>query len=168
MAWSDRVIEVREVPKRLYELLVPTEKRVKTPRPKPGPGDFGDGYPGELARWQKRNSYTTRYHRAWDEKVRVITGGLTVLQPAKGQWTSEYGSVFRERMIPVRIMATPEQMEKIVDMTLDYYDQLAVLYYEVSNNVKIRRRCDSGCQYGKDVGMPEHRCHNGCMLEKSE
>ena len=45
----------------------------------------------------------TRFHRVWDEKVRAITGGLTILAVAKGTWTSPDGEVFRERMIPVRI-----------------------------------------------------------------
>ena len=169
MAWSDKVIETREAPKCLYELLVPTEKRIKTKAPEPKDYPFGgEDWTRAVDDWKRRNAYTTRYHQVWDEKVRAITGGLTVLQPARGQWTSEHGTVFRERMIPVRVMATREQMDEIVDLTLDYYDQLAVLYYEVSSNVHIRRRCDKGCEYAKGVGMPEHHCSNGCMLEKSE
>lgn len=99
----------------MWEILVPT---VKSERP--------------------LKYYTTRYHRVWDEKVRELTGGLTIMTPGKGQWVSPSGKVFIERMIPVRIMATREEIEKIVDLTLNYYSQEAVLCYKISNEVILR------------------------------
>lgn len=101
----------------LWEILVPTEKCLQ-------PGKF----------------YTARYHRVWDSKVREITGGLTILTPAKGQWISPSGELFVERMIPVRIAATREQINEIIDLTLEYYDQLAVMCYKVSDEVIVRHR----------------------------
>lgn len=101
----------------MWEILVPTERRVS-------PGRF----------------YTTRYHRVWDTKVRTITGGLTILTPAKGQWVSPDGELFSERMIPVRIMGTREQIETIIDMTMEYYDQLAIMCYRVSDEVILKYR----------------------------
>jgi hypothetical protein len=102
--------------KGMWEILVPTERRLE-------PGKF----------------YTTRYHRVWDKKVRDITGGLTIVSPARGQWTnSTTGELFMERMIPVRIIATREEIEKVVDITLKYYDQLAVLCYKISNEVILK------------------------------
>lgn len=80
----------------------------------------------------------TRYHKVWDTKVREITGGLTVLTPAKGQWVSPDGRLFAERMIPVRIMCDPEQIEGIADMTARYYEQEAVMWYLLSNEVKVK------------------------------
>lgn len=84
--------------------------------------------------------YTTRYHRVWDAKVREITGGLTILTPAKGQWVSPDGELFVERMIPVRIAATREQIDQIMDLTISYYDQLAVLCYKVSDEVIFKHK----------------------------
>ena len=85
--------------------------------------------------------YRTRYHRVWDQKVRAISGGLTVMPVAKGQWVDPAdGKLFVERMIPVRVIATREQMEAIVAMTMKYYDQIAVLAYKVSDEVILRRR----------------------------
>jgi len=78
-----------------------------------------------------------RYHRVWDAKVREISGGLTIRPVEKGQWTYQ-GVLFKERMIPVRIIATREEIEKIVDMTLVYYEQLAVMAYKVSDEVILR------------------------------
>lgn len=163
MTWQDKQIETDQ--RCMWEILVPTEKRIKTSfDTSPTDGNYLEA----KARWEKRNSYTTRYHQVWDKKVREISGGLTVLTPAKGQWISPSGELFSERMIPVRILATRAQIDQIVDLTLEHYDQLAVLCIKISDEVILRHRCDKGCQYGIGVGMPEHRCSNGCMLEKKE
>ncbi len=90
----------------LYEILVPWQWNVGTP-------------------------IRTRHHKAWDKKVRAASGGLTIYQPAKGQWEHE-GELFAERMIPVRVLASPEDMAKIVDITMVHYEQLAVLCYIVA------------------------------------
>ena len=80
----------------------------------------------------------TRQHREWDNRVRRITGGLTVLSPTKGQWESPSGELFCDRMIPVRIAGTDEEMVKIADMTAAFYKQQAIMYYCVSSEVTIK------------------------------
>lgn len=80
----------------------------------------------------------TRYHRVWDSKVRAITGGLTIIPPVKGQWIAMDGTLFKERMIPVRIACTEEQIERIADMTAKYYEQLAIMYYLISDKIIIK------------------------------
>jgi len=89
-----------------------------------------------------KNEITVRYHQGWDEKVRAITGGLTIMKPAKGEWVvgEEVGVVFREPMIPVRVWATPQQIDKIARLTMEYYDQKAVMYYCISTAVCILKR----------------------------
>lgn len=77
--------------------------------------------------------YRVRFHRVWDRRVRLITGGLTIFQPAVGQWRSPEGVVFQERMIPVRVACTEEQMQDIMALTLQYYEQEAVMAYQVSS-----------------------------------
>lgn len=84
--------------------------------------------------------FRTRYHRVWDARVRKISGGLTILTTAKGQWINPDGKLFIERMIPVRILATPEQMDEIIQMTISYYEQEAVLAYRISQEVKLVNR----------------------------
>ena len=101
----------------MWEILVPTEKRLN-------PGKF----------------YRTRYHQVWDQRVREIAGGLTILHPAKGHWVSPEGETFMERMIPVRIIATEPEISDIIDYTMMYYDQLAVLCYKISDHVILRHR----------------------------
>ena len=84
--------------------------------------------------------YRTRFHKVWDRKVYEISGGLTILTPAKGRWISPEGTLFAERMIPVRIVASREQIDKIIDFTMKYYDQLAVMAYKVSEEVIIKHK----------------------------
>ncbi len=96
-----------------YEILVPTVSN--------------DGKP-----------FRTRYHRVWDEKVRAITGGLTIIPPIRGQWISSQGELFKERMIPVRIACSKEQMDKIAYITAEYYKQKAIMYYLISEQVTIK------------------------------
>jgi len=79
--------------------------------------------------------FTTRFHRVWDAKVRSISHGLTIMTPSKGQWVSPHGTLFVERMIPVRIIASREEVQEIVRMTAEYYSQEAVLCYKVSDEV---------------------------------
>jgi hypothetical protein len=100
--------------KELWEILVPTVRN--------------DGKP-----------FRTRFHRVWDKKVEAISGGLTILTPGKGTWVHE-GQSIRERMIPVRVMCTREQIERIIDLTLEYYDQIAVMAYRVSDEIILKHR----------------------------
>jgi hypothetical protein len=81
----------------------------------------------------------TRFHRIWDEMVKNISNGLTLMPVVKGQWGFE-NKTFKERMIPVRIIATRKQIEEIITMTLEYYDQIEVLAYKISDEVILRRQ----------------------------
>lgn len=74
-----------------------------------------------------------RYHRVWDAKVREIAGGLSIMKPLKGQWISSDNELFSERMIPVRIGCTEDEINKIADMTAKYYSQKAIMFYAVSS-----------------------------------
>ncbi len=83
------------------------------------------------------DKFSYEHHKAWDEFVKSIAGGLTINKTAKGEWISPSGSLFRDRMIPVRILCTEEDIEKIIKFTITHYDQEAVLAYEISNHVKL-------------------------------
>lgn len=103
-------------PTYLWEILVPTVRN--------------DGRPFRL-----------RYHRVWDDKVRAISGGLTIMKPAIGQWVDPATSdIYRDRTIPVRFIATRTQMQQIVAMSCIYYDQLAMLCYRIADEVVMMSR----------------------------
>lgn len=84
--------------------------------------------------------FRTRYHKVWDQKVYEIAGGVTILPPTKGKWVGPDGSVYDERMIPVRIACTRAQIQAIAKMTAEYYDQIAIFAYRVSDDVIIYER----------------------------
>lgn len=92
---------------------------------------------------QTNKPITTRFHRAWDKKVYEITGGMTILTPAKGKWICPKGEMYEERVIPVRVACTREQIQKIVEMTAEYYDQLAIMAYQVSQEVILYTNMDA-------------------------
>jgi len=83
------------------------------------------------------NPIKTRFHRIWDEKIRKITGGLTIMPVAKGQWVNPNNTLFVERMIPVRIMCSEKQIQIILKLTKEYYRQEALMYYRISDSVEI-------------------------------
>lgn len=82
----------------------------------------------------------TRYHRVWDKSVREIANGLTILTPAKGQWIDADGETIHEKMIPVRIACTEDQIKHIANFTIGYYGQDAVMYYRISSYCVIAKK----------------------------
>lgn len=78
----------------------------------------------------------TRHHKVWDTKVQKISGGLTIMSPAKGKWVYK-GEEYPEDVIPVRIKCTDMEMYNIGKMTMEHYRQKAVMYYRLSDDVHI-------------------------------
>lgn len=97
----------------LYQILVPTVRK--------------DGRP-----------IKTRFHKVWDEKIRSITGGLSIYPPIKGQWISDSEELFIERMIPVQIACSHAQIIKIMEFTKKYYEQEKIFAYLISEKVIIK------------------------------
>lgn len=100
--------------KKLWEILVPTLAPDGTP-------------------------FLREHHQEWDAKVLAITGGLTIRSTVNGLWIDiENNHAVRERMIPVRIMCTEEEIVKISDFTAKHYEQKAIMLYKISDCVYIR------------------------------
>lgn len=87
------------------------------------------------------------HHQAWDAYVRGISGGLTILRPAKGQWVDPNGKFIAERMIPVRVLCNKTQMQEIARFTKKHYVQQAVLAYCLSNEIIIVKDKDSDVEF---------------------
>ena len=98
----------------LYEILIPTK--------------YGDG--------DGQKSIRKRHHLCWDKYIQTITGGLTIMSTGKGVWIHN-GEEIREKVIPVRIMCGENEITKIAKFTLTHYRQKAVMYYQVTNYVRI-------------------------------
>lgn len=89
---------------------------------------------------KKNRNIPVPYHQLWDEKVRAITGGLTINRVATGHWLDANGKLFKELMIPVKIGATADQMQQIAEITLNHYKQMAVAYYKISDEFYIYKK----------------------------
>ncbi len=74
------------------------------------------------------------HHQEWRRLVREVSGGLTMLRSATGQWVN-LGEVQQENVIPVRLIATREQMEKIAKFTASHYRQKVIMVYKISDDV---------------------------------
>ncbi len=103
---------MRELQTQLWEILVPVADN--------------DGHEFDIS-----------HHRAWDEQVRQLTGGLTILRTAKGQWYDAAGNLFTEKVIPVRIACDEEKVYQIAEITLSHYGQLAIMAYQISDRALI-------------------------------
>lgn len=81
-----------------------------------------------------------KYHREWDSKIRAISGGLTILRPMRGQWLFN-NRFYDEKVIPCRILATKEEIDVIIEITLKHYkDQHCVMAYKISSEVIVKYR----------------------------
>jgi len=80
------------------------------------------------------------FHHAWDEKVRKIAGGLSILKSMKGQWVNKEGNLFAEKTIPVRVACGMLEIYNIAKMTQEYYNQEAIMVYRVSDMVMFVER----------------------------
>ena len=62
-------------------------------------------------------SILENHHHQWDQFVRGLAGGLTILRTVKGQWISPKQIVVAESVIPVRIICTKSEVKKILLFT---------------------------------------------------
>lgn len=85
----------------------------------------------------------TKHHKEWDKVVEGIAGGLTIYRPSLGKWKDKDNTSYHERVIPVRIACTENQIAQIAKFSLKHYRQIAVLVYKISDEVKIFRNEES-------------------------
>ena len=84
------------------------------------------------------SEFSIDHHHQWDEFVRKLVGGVTIMKSAKGQWTNPHdGQLYIDKMIPCEINCTKEQIKKIGKFTKEHYGQEAVAYYKISNSFNL-------------------------------
>lgn len=90
-----------------------------------------------------RHNYLLGKHQEWDDKVKQISGGLTVLHESKGLWVNPRDNeTIREPMIVVRVACNESQMMEIARITLEHYNEESVLFYKVSSDVRLVTKDD--------------------------
>lgn len=77
---------------------------------------------------------TMVHHKAWDRKILEISNGLTLMHEKRGRWLSS-NTTIEEKMVAVHIAATRNQMRSIAKLTKEHYEQDAVMYYKISDEV---------------------------------
>lgn len=91
------------------------------------------------------NDFPIEHHKAWDNRVKSISGGLTINKRSRGIWQSQMtGKIFEEKMIPVSIFCSSDEIKRIILMTLNHYDQQAIMCYKISDTVMIAEREKNG------------------------
>ena len=80
--------------------------------------------------------------KAWYSFVRQFSDGITILKDARGEWVSPNGITFEDYMIPIRIICTKDEIDLIVDFTVNFFDQEAVLAYKLSDDIILRSKED--------------------------
>jgi hypothetical protein len=90
----------------------------------------------------KDKEFSYDHHKKWDEYVKSLAGGLTIMKTAKGEWINPDGVLYLDRMIPVRIKCKYSDIKKIVDFTINHYDQEAVLAYMISREIILKHRTE--------------------------
>ena len=99
---------------------------------------------------QAKEVIDTHHHWEWDQYVKDLAGGSTILRSAVGYWTPDQKRKIlpvRERMIPVRIVCDEETIRKIAKFTLEHYKQEEVLVYKISDEViRVRNENREGLQ----------------------
>jgi hypothetical protein len=70
-------------------------------------------------------------HQQWRARVRDIAGGLTLLQPVRGEWSSPnnpFEAPCIERVTIVRIACSENNIQTIAVFTAQHYRQKEVMY----------------------------------------
>lgn len=88
--------------------------------------------------------YPFIHHMKWDDEVKKISSGLTILKPVKGKWVDSINRSVDEYMIPVQIRCTEKEIVEIATFTLLHYKQEAVMFYRISNECYIIRKDEMG------------------------
>lgn len=90
------------------------------------------------------NKIPVSYHQKWDDIISDIAGGLTINKKSRGIWASQTGTIFKEEMIPVLVNCSYNEMNVIAELTIRHYDQEAVMYYKVTDEIFIKRKSHYG------------------------
>jgi hypothetical protein len=86
--------------------------------------------------------FSYEHHKKWDAFVKEITGGVTIMKTAKGEWVNPNGKIYVDKMIPCRIICNEKQIKEIIDFTLIHYNQEAVLAFKISTNVILKYKTE--------------------------
>mgnify|MGYP003395241913 CR=1 FL=1 len=76
------------------------------------------------------NAHVTKF---WDLII-ATANGLTVMPNVKGFWV-DGGRTFTDENTPLRVVATKDEIRFIAHQAKSHFNQLAILYYKISDDV---------------------------------
>jgi len=82
-------------------------------------------------------TFCAEHNECWRKMVRGLCNGLTVFQQVSGEWVSPNGQLFAEQMVPVRVLATANDIKRISDYSAKHYQQEAIMFHKVTDHVSI-------------------------------
>ena len=97
--------------KNLYEILIPVADN--------------DGH-----------TFSNSYRKIFVDILIKETGGLSVLPTVKGFWIDK-GITYADENTPLRVICTGEDIERFAYIAKEHFNQLAILYYKISDDVVI-------------------------------
>jgi len=86
--------------------------------------------------------YEVSHHREWNKKVTTETDVILLSSdPHKKKSCPTIGeSFFSEEMILLRVCCTPEEFDKILDITVQHYDRPEIIAFKLSENMIVKKR----------------------------
>jgi len=85
-----------------------------------------------------RHRITFTEYLEWGNEVKKITTGLVLLPFENASWCDSDGVLFKDGMVPVRVTCNKEHVQDIIELTLTYYQQPAIMAYKISDTCVVR------------------------------
>lgn len=104
--------------KKLYEIQIPVAPNLP-----------------EVFICDKNGNFNQEYHDRFLAKVLTVANGYTALPIVEGAWINGSGKTFIEKMIPVRIFCTDENITEIASFAKRHYDQEAIFVVELGTAI---------------------------------
>ena len=83
--------------------------------------------------------FSAEHHKKWNNKALKIAGKFIIMKVIKEEWINLFGKEFyKNKMIPIRISCTKNQIEKIIQITIKHYNQEVILAYIISEKALLR------------------------------
>ena len=112
--------------------------------------------------------FHVEYHKEWDEKVKAVTGGMTIFRAGRGKWVDpKDGITYEDRVIPVRIFCSKEQIETIAAFTIEHYNQVAIAALKISSEALIFTKEEEIERYRQEYASERHSIEDTTSLRSS-
>ncbi len=75
--------------------------------------------------------FNKAHHGTFIRKVLTVAGGYSWLPEIDGAWVNSHCEVVKEKMIPIRVACTDENIKEIASFAKQHYEQEAIFVLEI-------------------------------------